>query len=493
MSTEAILLPYQQAWIADHSAVKVYEKSRRIGISWAEAADAALTAAAANGSDTWYIGYNQDMAQEFIRDCGFWARQYQLAAEDMEEIVLRDEDKDILAYRIHFASDHRITALSSRPSNLRGKQGRVVIDEAAFHDDLPELRKAAIALLMWGGQICIISTHNGDDNPFNEMLADIRAGKLPYSLHRTTLDQALEAGLYQRICLHLQQPWSAEAETTWRQELIDFYGDAADEELFCIPRGGGGTFLPRLLIERAMRPELPVLRLRLPEIFATLPDAVRAAEVRDWCLTHLAPRLATLPPQRHYLGEDFGRTGDLTVLAPITEAQTLHLHVPFFVELRNVPFREQEQILFALIDGLPRFMGGALDARGNGQYLAERAMQRYGPGRMAQVMLTEAWYREHMPRVKAAFEDGTLSLPQDADVLADLRALEMVKGVARLPEQKRTKGADGGMRHGDAAIALALGLFAVQTLEGGDIAYTSTGILRASAGRSMEHFMGMGV
>ena len=33
-----------------------------------------------------------------------------------------DERSDILAYRIRFASGHKIVALSSRPSNLRGKE-----------------------------------------------------------------------------------------------------------------------------------------------------------------------------------------------------------------------------------------------------------------------------------------------------------------------------------------------------------------------------------
>ena len=74
MAAPTVLLPYQQDWIADQAAVKVCEKSRRVGLSWAEAADAALTGAAdrsAGGDDTWYIGYNQDMAKEFIRDVGF--------------------------------------------------------------------------------------------------------------------------------------------------------------------------------------------------------------------------------------------------------------------------------------------------------------------------------------------------------------------------------------------------------------------------------------
>ncbi len=189
-----VLLPYQARWVADTATVKVIEKSRRVGISWAEASDDTLYAAKDSGDDVWYIGYNQDMAQEFINDCGHWAKHYNLAADTMEQIVVADEDKDILAYRIRFASGHRIVALSSRPTNLRGKQGRVVIDEAAFHDDLPGLLKAAMALTMWGGEVRIISTHNGETNPFNELITDIRAGKKPFALHRVTLDDALGEG-----------------------------------------------------------------------------------------------------------------------------------------------------------------------------------------------------------------------------------------------------------------------------------------------------------
>ena len=44
---------------------------------------------------------------------------------------------------------------------------------------------------MWGGQVIIISTHDGAENPFNELIQDVRAGNLPYSLHRITLDDAL--------------------------------------------------------------------------------------------------------------------------------------------------------------------------------------------------------------------------------------------------------------------------------------------------------------
>jgi phage FluMu gp28-like protein len=459
------LLPYQQAWIADTSAVKVCEKSRRVGLSWAEAADAALTAAAsttAGGDDSWYIGYNQDMAKEFIRDVAFWAKHYQLAAGEMEEAVFVDEDKSILTFAISFASGFRVTALSSRPSNLRGKQGRVIIDEAAFHNDLPGLLKAAMALLMWGGKVRIISTHNGDTNAFNELIQDCRANKLPYSVHRIEFDKAVKEGLFERICLSTKRQWSEQAEAEWVASMRAFYGSSAGEELDVIPGSGSGTYLPRAVIEACMQAGIPILRLALTDAFTLMPAHLREAETADWCNEHLLPLLKKLDPNLdHYFGEDFARSGDLTVFWPLVQSRSLRLITPFVLELRNVPFEQQKQILFYMIDRLPRFQAGAMDARGNGQYLAEVAMQKYSAARIAQVMLSVEWYRDNMPRFKAAFEDKVLVIPEDADVLGDLRAVRIERGVAKVPDKAHTRGSDGRDRHGDAAVALAMATYAV--------------------------------
>ena len=87
MSSPYVLLPYQQRWINDNSNVKIAEKSRRIGITWAEAADDALLAATTKqdgGMDVLYIGYNKEMAQEFIEEVANWAKHYKYAAEAVE-------------------------------------------------------------------------------------------------------------------------------------------------------------------------------------------------------------------------------------------------------------------------------------------------------------------------------------------------------------------------------------------------------------------------
>lgn len=467
MKTPAVLLPYQQRWVAETADVAVWEKSRRIGASWSDACDAVLTAAAAeNAMDALYIGYSEDMTREYIDDCAMWAKSFNFAAVSMGETVYEDEGRDIKAFRIDFASGKKILALSSRPRSIRGKQGKVTIDEAAFHDDLSGLLKAALAMLIWGGKVRLLSSHNGDANPFNELVNDIRAGKVPYALHRTTFADALADGLYERVKLIQGERLKEKTQAEWSDKIYAQYGDNAAEELDVIPAQGGGRYLTRMMIEACMKPGIPVIRLTQTDSFTLLPSHIREAETNDWCEQHLKPLLAQLDPNLdHYFGEDFARNGDLSSFIPLEQTKALDLITPFIVELRNVPFEQQKQILFYILDRLPRFRAGAMDARGNGQYLAEVAAQRYGAARIAQVMLSLEWYRENMPPFKAAFEDCKLTIPSDADVLADLRTIIMEKGVAKVPDNARVKGSDGRDRHGDTAIALALATFAVFTME----------------------------
>jgi len=458
----SVLLPYQKAWVADDSQLKIAEKSRRTGLTWAEASDAVLTASAAKsagGTNHFYVGSNKEMALEFVDACAMWARAFNKAAGEIEEEIFEDEDKDILTYTIRFASGFKIQALSSRPSNMRGRQGNVTIDEAAFHEQLAEVLKAALALTMWGAKVRLISTHNGVENLFNEIIQDSRAGKKRYSVHRITLDDACADGLYQRICQVRGVEWSQSAEEQWKENLLRDTATREDalEEYYCVPKSGGGAYLSRAMIEARMI-EAPVLRYEGSAEFNAWAEQLREAEIRDWCEANLLPLLAQLDPtDRHAFGEDFGRSGDLTVLAPMAIKRDLRRVVPFLVELRNVPFKQQEQVLNYIVDRLPRLQAGALDARGNGQYLAEQTAYRYGAGRIECVMLSQAWYLVNMPKFKAAFEDDLISIPRDREVLDDLRALQVVKGIPRLPEGKT---GDNKNRHGDAAIAIAMAYYA---------------------------------
>jgi phage FluMu gp28-like protein len=473
----AVLLPYQQAWVADQSQLKVSEKSRRIGLTWAEASDCVLAAASsrvAGGQNAYYIGYNKDMAIEFIDACAMWARVFGQAASEIEEgeEIFEDgkDDKAIKTFTIRFASGFRIVALSSRPANLRGKQGIVVIDEAAFHNDVEELLKAAMALLIWGGKVRVISTHDGDQNPFNELVNEIRSGKRKGKVHRTTFHEAVSQGLYDRVCLRKGVPNVAEEQVEWVEDIYSFYSTAAEEELDVVPSQGSGAWLTTALIEARMT-GTPVLRYTAPKGFEQLPDFERTATIDEWLRLEVDPLLRALNVNwSSVFGLDFGRSGDLTSIVVGQIDQQLVRQVPFLVELRNMPHAQQKQILFHIVDGLPRFVKGALDARGNGEALAEFAAQQYGFDRIELIKASENWYREHMPPVKSAFEDATITLPRDKDVLADLRAVKLIKGVPRVPDARST-GKDGGQRHGDTAIAIAF-MYYASRFPGAEIEFT---------------------
>jgi phage FluMu gp28-like protein len=485
------LLPYQQRWVADESPLKIAEKSRRIGLTWAEASDDVLQAAKMGGTNVFYIGPTQDMALEFVEACAMWARVFDFAASRIEEGLWTDGDREIKTYKIDFPkSGKRIVALSSRPTNLRGKQGIIVIDEAAFHNDLAELLKAAMAMLLWGGKVRLISTHDGIDNAFAELIADVRGGRRKGSVHRITFMDAVLEGLYKRVCLRRGVEWSQAAQDAWVADAYAFYGDGAAEELDVVPSQSGGSYLSMGLIESRMSADTPLVRGRWTSEFALLSDHERAQAITAWCDENLLPHLVVMDASLWYsFGQDFGRVGDLSVLVLLAEQANLSNRVALQVELSNCPFTSQEQVLYYILDRVRRLRGAALDSTGNGAFLGERAMQKYGSTKVAQVHMSEGWYLENWPRTKAALEDNELSgVPKDAQARDDLRAVRLINGVPKLPKVKTQRG-DGQrlQRHGDSAIALVLAHSAMRN-EAAPVEFQQLGVQRV--GSSLADYMG---
>lgn len=475
----AVLLTYQQQLLATTAIcdVTVVEKSRRTGYTWAVAADAVLCAAAsrsAGGMKVYYMGYNLEMARDFIDTCAMWSKAFSQVSSETEDFVFDDsdgkEERFIKAFRITYASGFEIVALPSFARSLRGKQGYFILDEAAFHDEVEEVLKAGLAFLVWGGKVLIISTHDGDMNPFNQLVEDIKKGRKPYTLITLDFDQALKDGLYQRICMVSGKPWSIEAEAAWREKIIAFYGDGADEELFVIPANGSGTYLQAGLIERSQQPDIPVVRLDCDADFLHLADETRAAEIKTWCEENLAPLLDQLTPEfRTFFGMDFALKGDLSVIWPVQLLTNMTVRPPFIVELWNVPYAQQRQILWFILDRLPWFQGGMMDATGNGGPLAQETATRYGTDRVVQQMLSASWYAEAMPRFKAAFEDGDTITPKDVEIYNDHRAIKLVNGIPQVVRQSKEKGKGEDAkskvkkkRHGDSAIAHLLAWMATR-------------------------------
>jgi phage FluMu gp28-like protein len=505
---EGVLMKHQAQWVALRKPIKVCRKGRRTGITFATALDKTIKAASskkAGGGNTYYIPDKKEKGLEFI---GYCAKMARLMAEaqsggvsQVEEFLFADQDeagntRQITAWRIRFASGFQVNALSSRPSNIRGLQGDVVIDEAAFHPDVQAVLDAVTALLIWGGEITIISSHNGKKNPFNQLCRDIEENKYGEDavVFTVTFDDAVKNGLYERVCAMKGERPTPEGKKKWYAMIRNGYGPrkaAMREELDCIPRDGGGICIPGIWIENAMKEERPVLRLALDDDFNERPEYDRQKWCEEWIERDLRPVLATMAPDHeHVAGMDYARHRHFSILTPMAITETLRRRVPFIVEMHNVPTRQQEQILWALIEAMPKRRGVAIDATGPGQTIAEYTADKFGADQVHQVDLSRAWYGLWMPKLIQAFEDDMMDLPRDSNTEADLRAIERIDGIPMVPKVAARDLKDADLfRHGDAAIALVLAYFASLN-KSGPIEFQQVGRERATAG--MDDYVGAG-
>ena len=466
---EGVLMKHQVEWLNIKSDIKACPKGRRTGITFAESFDAVFTAAAskeAGGMSVYYIGDTKEKGLEFIGYCAKFSRvmaEAQGQIVQIEEFIFEDqnekgETRQITAYRIRYASGFQIVALSSRPENIRGLQGKVIIDEAAFHPNVQGVIEAATALLIWGGRISIISSHNGKNNPFNQFVNDIEKGVFgdDAKVLVVTFDDAVENGLYERVCFMQGKVATLEGKQKWYSKIRKAYGariSAMREELDAIPRDGSGARLPGVWIDQAMPEVRPVFRLTLSEDFTYKPEHERRAWVQDWLDKEFAPELARLNKNlRHVAGHDFARHRDFSHFTPAEIDETLNRNVPFVIEMHKVPTRQQEQIIWFVLRRLPNFSGISMDATGSGETFAEYTADEFGHDLVHQIKINRPWYGQWMPKYIQAFEDGTLTLPRDANLEADHRAIEEHDGIPMVSKARSQDLKDPDLyRHGDGA------------------------------------------
>lgn len=432
-----LLLGYQASTLAKLNtgvSLLAIEKSRRIGLTWALAAHAVLKAAAqssAGGMNAWYMGYDLEMAREFIDVCAMWARAFGIAAEDADEEILEGDGEKVQAFRLRFASGFKIVALPSVPRALRGKQGLVIIDEAAFHKELAEVLKAAVALLMWGGQVVVVSTHDGVANPFNLLLDDIRAGRRKGDTATITFDDAIADGLYERVRLSAEIKGRQIApKSEWIADIRDTYGDDASEELDCIPKQGSGSWLD--------------------------PGKLSACEHPD------AGKPELYTGGLLYIGRDVARRRDLAVIHGFElVGDVLWLRHRWLG--RNVTFREQDDAFDTIWKG-SRVASAHIDQTGMGEKVVEDLQLKYGSTRIVGELLTGPNRLDLASAFRDRVENCTIRVPADPAYRTDVRAIKREGGVSGA-----VRIVDDGDVHADEFWATAL------ACRGADIPYQAYG------------------
>jgi phage FluMu gp28-like protein len=463
-----ILLPFQKGFLEDKTPLRIWEKSRRIGASWVLALEAVLDGMTAGGSNTYYISYNHDMTKQFIDDAKYWTRILQIIANYYEAEVAGENNKTFKVYTLVLASGHEISALPSTEYAIRSKQGNIVFDEAAFTERFDGIKKAALALQIWGGKFTIVSSHNGDDSPFNVFLNRIKAGEEPdWSVHRTTFSQAVEQGLYKKICRKQKQEWTEAGEAGFVTRVRRIYRDNVEEELDVIPARSGGRYFPRFILDLCADADIPVVRKAFEDSFLRERQEKRERTVEKWFGKAVQPVIAKIDYPAA-VGEDFARSGDLTLFWITGLIEQKHASTAAVIELRNWPFDQQWQFWELLIAALgSRFLGAALDARGNGQMIAEKASLEW-PGRALSVMLTRSWYGTWFPKLKSRIEDREWTLPRDDYLFGDFGAVRLKAGFPLIEDRTSEKGVSSvsKKRHGDGAVGAVLSLYALEECAG---------------------------
>lgn len=376
------------------TALLLIEKSRRIGLTWGVAAYLVLQASkrvSDGGQNGWYMGYDKDMTLEFIEVCAMWARVFGIAAGAVEEDVL-DGDKGVLTFSIRFASGNRITALPSVPRALRGKQGIFVADEAAFHKNVDEVLKAAMAFLIWGGQVIVISTHDGAGNPFNMLLDEVRAGKRRGEVMTIPFEDAIADGLYERVALvAANKGMSLPPKVQWAEEIRASYGEDAGEELDCIPKTGSGSLI------------------NIEDIIACEHDDCGIGELYEGNLC--------------YVGRDVARRRDGAVQYCMEDIRDIQWQRDTYEEV-GTSFAHQDAFFDALFK--KRRIGAAgIDQTGMGEKVVEDAVSRHGE-RVRGILMTGPSRVDLAMSISRRFQERRIRIRRDPKTRADLLAIKRV-------------------------------------------------------------------
>lgn len=401
-ATDTFLLPYQSRWVKDSSIMKIMEKSRRIGISYASAyEDVRRHAQKTNRLQTWVSSRDELTARQYVRDCLAFARILHAGATDLGERVLVDERQG--SHSVHviaFANGQDLHSLSSNPDAFAGRGGYVKLDEFALRKDPGSVYAIAGPTIDWGGAMAIISTHRGSGNYFNVLIREIveKGNPKGFSHHRVTLQDALDQGLLWK----LQQKMAVGDKRLDMDEAAYFdyqRSRARDEETFqqeymCVPADDDSAFLPYALI-----------------------DACAFPANESWSYDLEQARLAT---NQLFCGIDVGRKRDLTSLTVLEKVCGIWL-TRCRIDLQKVRFSAQEAIVYPWIEVCART---CIDQNGIGMQFTERAQERFGAHKVEGVTFTNQSKERMAYPLRSAFEDRAIRIPFGDDALiGDLRKI----------------------------------------------------------------------
>lgn len=467
---ETFMLPYQARWIEDRSLVRLMEKSRRVGVSYATAYDSVRQHSLATRKvDTWFSSRDDLTAKEFIIYCQKFAGVLKLAASaqfDAQILFGEDGKQSATASIQRFANDTRINSISSNPDVFAGKGGDVGLDEFALRHDPRHVYDIASPTIDWGGRLSIISTHRGAGNFFNKLIQDERdPDKRKHrgiSIHRVTLTLALEEGFLWKLQTKLPDD-----DPRMQMDEADYYNYQRSrvssperflQEYECQPEDEANVFLSYDLLQGSFyspaddlvehTEETSDFRGKKGRIRYLLPKGVLPSGLRDYLAAE------QLKGGSIFHGKDVARRKDLSVDVFGVKRDGLTM-VRGVVEFDRVAFSRQEDILYPC---MPLVGRSCVDETGIGMQFAERAGEKFGAWRVEGITFSAGNKAMLAGPLRTAFEDRVMRIPDDDLFLTDLRMIR--KETVGDHERFVASEDEDGDSHADRFWALALMLHA---------------------------------
>jgi phage FluMu gp28-like protein len=429
-------LKYQREWIEYPGRFALAEKSRRTGITYAEAYRMTRRHATGQvkGGKSWFSSADLSAAEEYIDYVEFFAKMLDIAASYVGEVVI-DKDNDVTAHRVKFANGQTCNAISSNPRRFRSKGGDICLDEFAHHEQQEKMFTASKPSIMWGNHVRVISTHNGDDSYFNYLITEINKGAegsmKNWKLFNITIDEAIKQGLIDTILGHKAS--EKEVAEYLEDAFSGMTDEAIDEEFRCKPRSSNNSHLLTYeLINPVQRDNI-------------LYDVLGNNIIGDL-----------------YIGVDIGRKRNFTVIW-VDEKLGDILYSRKIIPLKNMTFRDQKEILYDVLDH-PNMRRCCIDATGIGMNLAEDAALDYGQLRVEEITMTNAVENELATDLYVNIEGRKSAIPRDKRIRDDFYSIKCATTTAGKKRFEAPTAEDGS--HADFFWAKALANHAAKTYTG---------------------------
>lgn len=318
-------LPYQLAWIADESRMQLAEKSVRIGWTFGDAFKNVRKRILNANRNYLFQTKDQQSSLEYLKTCMNFVSIFNLArsvvshGEDSIRVQSKRENgesftEDVKFGYIKFDNGSRIIAFSSNPYAMAVFEGDVGLDEFAKHQAAEKLWETAQGRITWGYDLSVWSAHDGTDTLFYQFAQEAAAGKGGWSHFRVTMQDAVDAGLVEKINATRDTNYSREefiADCKTRARLPEIYEQAYN----CNPSGSTSAIVPWASIQNCTR-DYEIARVHLEQ--AQIVDAfgpfqpgyasLRESRVGAWLDTLFASVFNT--PAKYRLGFDVAASGE---------------------------------------------------------------------------------------------------------------------------------------------------------------------------------------